>query len=707
MPFRFPKTNDKAAMDCLKFGDTHEALTIIQRKGNYSGVVNMAVLALILKRWDIALYSYAYLLESPLRRGALVKAFTDAEDYFSEDELVEYISNKLVDDFPNANWIGQSQREEIELGEKTYPFKTRFAESKLIKKLSQKCIDRIKKDIDAVLSQASSVSRNDAKANLRMAEQIEEQCKSMLKELRQALGRGDKVFIDYADKVANQILENCIAYYNNDANNPQRAKNVIKYTRYAYRTAEGKIAKERAKKNLDIINEFVEEIIPESIKQEYENIDNQVMYFKHNVSKIDSDELYTIVDYCCKQIDSIKDKIGASNKHYVSISQNFAFFMDQAVIDRVNSFLSRYPKNIIRELSLRQLSEAIKYLEWANSLYNMTAKYVISDDMDLSERNKSAVRYVDNRYEVINQLNIFKEEYSRRKTIRLNTGETKNSQGQKNRRTTNSDDSRSSQKTTLNEVEVNKKINHERHLLLYIAGAAIFIILLFALITKPSTSERRAINDRKSTPSSINDAPTRPATIEYPSSNKLSKSTTDYIINQNLSNYEFESEKGNADAKSTQNYQEETYTTVYFRTGDRPYQSTYGKGNYDSETENSLLIKNGSSTDAVVFLERLNGNKVRHVYIRRGENFTMTKIPGGSYIIKIMQGTDWNPDRNNGAGNPQGGFMNSRSISKSESYDTFDYPYPSSGEYYSYEVTLYKVESTLKSRIVRTINILR
>ena len=79
--------NDKLAMECLKAGNADEAMTIIQKKGNYSGVVNMAVLALVLKRWDIALYSYAYLLESPLRRGALIKAFTDTEDYFSEDDF--------------------------------------------------------------------------------------------------------------------------------------------------------------------------------------------------------------------------------------------------------------------------------------------------------------------------------------------------------------------------------------------------------------------------------------------------------------------------------------------------------------------------------------------------------------------------------------------------------------------------------------------
>ena len=88
-----------------------------------------------------------------------------------------------------------------------------------------------------------------------------------------------------------------------------------------------------------------------------------------------------------------------------------------------------------------------------------------------------------------------------------------------------------------------------------------------------------------------------------------------------------------------------------------------------------------------------NGKKIRHVFIAKGQLFTMTNIPGGEYIIKVMQGTDWNPEKDNGYGNPKGGFMNSYSLSKTKDYDAFDYPYPSSGQYGEYEVTLYKVEN--------------
>ena len=651
--------NDKAAMECLKSGDTNEAMTIIQRKGNYSGVVNMAVLALILKRWDIALYSYAYLLESPLRRGALVKAFTDTEDYFSEDELVDFISNKLINDFPNAHWIGQLQREEVELGEKAYPFKSRFAESKLLKEMSEKCVARIKKDIDAVLSQASSVSRNDAKANLRMAEQVEEQCKSMLKELRQALGRSDKVFIDYADKIANQILDNCIDYYTHDADNPKKARNVIKFTRYAYRTAESKTAKERAKKNLDILSETLENLMPEAIEDDYDAIDKLVTNYKKKQKEGECSFLLgPIVEEAYTHVQSIKNKVGKENKFYISISTDFVRFAFQEVVKRINS-VSNYSSESGR-------TTFVSSLHWGRTLFDTLARF----DMD----NKCKKDFDENFKTLMDLL---------RKMV------VKSSQTINTRQTSTTNTTRTSTRTAQTSrlqygytgAQPKRPINESKDNSVKYLFFGIALIAIVAMLITWGTC-----NHSNSTPLPATEEITAQETVAETESYTNSPSSLQGDSNTEESDYSVE------DVQET--YTEpEPVRIVQYNTGDRPYQSTYGRGNYDSNTQNSLLVRNGSSTDAVVFLERTNGKKVRHVFIEKGHNFTMTNIPGGQYIIKVMQGTDWNADKDNGSGNPKGGFMYSCSISKSESYDPFDYPCPSSGQYGQYEVTLYKVQN--------------
>ena len=657
--------NDKAAIECLKLGNPDEAMTIIQKKGNYSGVVNMAVLALILKKWDIALYSYAYLLESPMRRGALIKAFTDSEDYYSEEELVEYISNKLIQDYPNTNWLDVIHYENVELDEKTYPFKSRFEDNKLIITLLEKSIDKIKNDLELTLKRGAAISRKDTNANLKYLEETKDDLKELLRGLRLALGKTSAIYVKYADKVANQYLNCCIWYYNNDATNPNRARVILKYTRIAYRFAEGKTAKDRLKENLEIIEKACENLIPELIEKEFDAIDKMVMDY-HEISKTKdyTEHLGVLVEDAYRLIQVIKDKIGKTNKHYIYTSTNFVLFVTQEVR------LKKKTTSTYSTISGRLLYASS--LQWGRQILDMLAKF----DMD----DKCQLEYDILFAEVLDGLNALKP----KKTT------TQNQQTNSTTSTLNSPTTHTQRKTkccdTTHERGQTDSVQKDTSVYQIVFGA--IAVLMIIVLINICSSRNKSLSKPDNT---ITNRSTSTHTNQESANSIYSSKTDDYsnssyndIVNEDLSKYNFQSDN---------NGQVESYKTVQYKTGDRPYQSTYGKGSYDSETLNSLLIKNGSSTDAVVFLERTSGKKVRHVFIRKGENFTMSSIPGGEYIIKVMQGVDWNPERDNGSGNPKGGFMKSRSISKSESYDPFEFPYPSSGQYGQFEVTLYKVQN--------------
>ena len=152
---------------------------------------------------------------------------------------------------------------------------------------------------------------------------------------------------------------------------------------------------------------------------------------------------------------------------------------------------------------------------------------------------------------------------------------------------------------------------------------------------------------------------------------------------QNTDNAENSSDTGEEEVAN------EPYDITYFNTGDMPYRNIFGKGKYDKRTKNYLEIDNGGDTDAVVFLETLDGRKIRHAYICKNEKYKMKHIPAGKYIVKIMQGNSWNTQKDTGNG-PLGGFMENVSYSKSESYDLFEYPSYSSGKWGWYSITLYK-----------------
>ena len=120
--------------------------------------------------------------------------------------------------------------------------------------------------------------------------------------------------------------------------------------------------------------------------------------------------------------------------------------------------------------------------------------------------------------------------------------------------------------------------------------------------------------------------------------------------------------------------------------GYSPYDSYFGKGIYNNSTQNSFIIKNSNSTDAVVLLINAYSNrKIRNEFIRKGESFSMTGVPNGTYYLKWLSGNDWHPDVM--TGNMKGGFQSNAGASQSDDYD--DWMISDGGAQWT--ITLYSV----------------
>jgi hypothetical protein len=100
--------------------------------------------------------------------------------------------------------------------------------------------------------------------------------------------------------------------------------------------------------------------------------------------------------------------------------------------------------------------------------------------------------------------------------------------------------------------------------------------------------------------------------------------------------------------------------------GFSPYNAYFGQGIYNNSTQNSFIIKNDNSTDAVVLLvDAYSNRKIRNEYIRKGNTFTMTGVPNGTYYLRWISGNDWSPNLQ--VGNLRGGFQSRQSFSETES----------------------------------------
>lgn len=136
---------------------------------------------------------------------------------------------------------------------------------------------------------------------------------------------------------------------------------------------------------------------------------------------------------------------------------------------------------------------------------------------------------------------------------------------------------------------------------------------------------------------------------------------------------------------------ESPYKGNRLENGASPFDALYGKGAY-SKSQHSLTIKNTGSSDVIVFLVSMNGDKVlRNEYVRANSFFELTNIPESTCYVKYYYGSNWNPTRVT-RNVVTGGFDNNEQhIISNEPSDVFSFKEEVRGDYiYSsnYVITL-------------------
>lgn len=133
------------------------------------------------------------------------------------------------------------------------------------------------------------------------------------------------------------------------------------------------------------------------------------------------------------------------------------------------------------------------------------------------------------------------------------------------------------------------------------------------------------------------------------------------------------------------------YRGNQLKNGTSPLDACFGKGIYSQNAW--VKFDNSNRTDAVVCLVRAYDNKtIRNEYIRAGANFEMSKIPSGTYYIKVYYGNDWNPNKKNFCG-INGAFERNVSFSKSDKIGDQIKIENTSRSYTTGTITLYAVEN--------------
>ena len=302
---------DEIAFKQLFAGDFDKALEIWGKKDTVSSLQNRIVCALIKDDFSSAikfgetLYSqFADLFVSTVA-GKTIKA--DNLSFNFLDGLISEINvNRLLPHITKDDW-------------------RKYLNSAAINPI----LDEIKNKIDIAKSSRGkgSEARHDAGVKL-----INE-TKSLLAQLNQFLSTSDLQYQITVDKLANEILQCGIDYFNDSEDDDAPNKAMVLQS-YAQSIAVGNMTKQRCDENVGILKKIIKELPPIGVRAEDRAIKEELRKFCNLPDKISHS--ITLLNNTKPHLKKIKSVLGSAHKYYLKISTDIVGNALHNVIEEVN-----------------------------------------------------------------------------------------------------------------------------------------------------------------------------------------------------------------------------------------------------------------------------------------------------------------------------------------------------------------------------------
>lgn len=288
---------DDIAMNHLIAGNADMAMSIWEKKDNVSSLQNRIVCALIQNNYTIAITCAEKLYSSHITdfiNIVLGECHTIDEgklEYDFLDELCSTIGAKAIIPYlHNNNW-------------------KQYVSSRTIKPL----IDTLQSAIDT--AKASKGKGTTARYNAGV--KLMNDTQTVVSQLKALLSVSDLQYQVIVDKLGLEILQCGIDYYN-DSEAANSARKAMKLQSYALSIVVGKMAKDRCKENVDILQDIIDNLPPTEVFAEDKAIKEELRKFCQLPDKIA--HALTLLNNTNPYLQSIKTKLGATNAYYLKLS---------------------------------------------------------------------------------------------------------------------------------------------------------------------------------------------------------------------------------------------------------------------------------------------------------------------------------------------------------------------------------------------------
>ena len=325
--FWFVKTTplDDVAFNHLIAGEIDKAEDIWRKRESASSLQNLIVCALMCGKYAESISIAETLYSNTQYINQLVAAVVGTGGNFNVSDLTfsfidvlcdEIGANKLLSLITNATW-------------KDY--------------IKDKAVKPIISHIQDAIDVAHNSKGKGATARLEAGRTLMRSTKDMLSDLRRLLSVSDIQYEVIADKLAQEILQCGIDYYNN-TNDDDAPHNAMLLQKYALSVAVGNLVKNRCKENVDTLEKvgpeyavrneitFLMNIIKQLRGGEDHDRYSRIMFkFGRSISDVQG-----LVEKSIPYINRMKEKLGSSDDLYIKVTSAVVSSAVNAIVEIIN-----------------------------------------------------------------------------------------------------------------------------------------------------------------------------------------------------------------------------------------------------------------------------------------------------------------------------------------------------------------------------------
>lgn len=312
---------DGIAFNHLTSGNMNMANSIWEKKNDVSSLQNRFLLSIINDDWNSAI-QYAENL------------YTD----FSEEFIVTVIGKEMPVSTPVWKmFIDSLAKSGVDL----LPFMDMFTNTEWKKYIAEITVVPLIDAINTAIDLAKSSKGKGSQARFKVGEKLMSSTKNTLSQIKRFLSVADIRYQTIADKLATEILQCGIDYFNDTKDDDAPHKAMI-LQNYALSIAVGKLTKDRCKEYVDKLKSIGKEYL---VRKELGQLTTYIKELRGEKSTKDTlfslfareiSDISRTIDKCLPLLTSIKDKLGIDSNLYINVSSAVASSAVNALVEVVN-----------------------------------------------------------------------------------------------------------------------------------------------------------------------------------------------------------------------------------------------------------------------------------------------------------------------------------------------------------------------------------